>query len=59
MTICNGCGEKCGDIIHIVENHYPEQGFPHDTEKILCDKCYAKFKKHITKQYKLFFQNKQ
>lgn len=55
MTICNGCGEKCGDIIHIVENHYPEYGFPHDTEKILCDKCYAKFKKHITKQYKLFF----
>lgn len=58
MGRCNKCGKDL--VIHrCVMNYYPLRGFPHDTEKYLCDKCKDKFDKYMTKCFDKFFKEEK
>jgi hypothetical protein len=54
---CKKCGKDLKAFSgYAIINYYPVYGFPHDTEKRVCEKCKEKFKKYITKHYNKFFE---
>lgn len=55
MAKCNKCGKDVTCYGFFI-NLYPPHGFPHDTEKILCDRCGDKFRKYMAKCYDKFFK---
>lgn len=57
MTKCDRCGKEI-KLCRRVMNYYPPYGFPHDTERILCNDCKDKFDKYITRCYEKFFNKK-
>ena len=59
MLNCDKCGIELIGPIRRVRNYYPEYGFPHDTEMLVCKKCNDKFIKYITKKYNNFFDTKK
>ncbi len=54
---CEKCGKSLSGLVtYLVYNNYPVRGFPHDTKKIVCEKCEEKFHRYITKKYDEFFE---
>ena len=55
MAKCDKCGKNI-TCCRVVMNYYVLQGFPHDTERILCNSCRDKFSKYMVKCYDKFFK---
>ena len=56
MNKCEKCGKDAGLVKTAVLNNYPIRGFSHDTKKVVCEKCYKKFCRYMSKKYSEFFE---
>lgn len=57
MNKCEKCGKNAGLVKTVVLNNYPIRGFSHDTKKVVCEKCYKKFCRYMSKKYSEFFES--